>query len=123
MGHNFNQLKADIWSLGLTIHFLFTGNLPWPQDYREVKKMIVWGLDQTDGRIPLDIANLLRRIVNTDPELRPTIDEVFDNPAIAPLHQSSGMMAVLRMGSFVQKPGRAQGFFMRAQSSTQIAEA
>jgi serine/threonine protein kinase len=122
MGHTFNPLKADIWSLGVTIHFIFVGALPWPEDREEAKKMIVWGLDQTSSCIPLDVANLLRRMINVDPELRPTIDEVFESRALAPLQQPQGMLPLLRMGSYVQKPPRAHGLFARAQSSTLIGE-
>jgi serine/threonine protein kinase len=123
MGHKFNPLKADIWSLGLTIHFLFARNLPWPQDRRKAQKMIVWGLDQIDSCIPIEVANLLRRMVNADPELRPTIDEVFDDPAIARLQQPQRMVPLMRLASSIGKPGRAHGVFTLTQSSVQISEA
>jgi serine/threonine protein kinase len=115
-------MKADIWSLGVTIHFLFVGDLPWPQDPTEAKKMIVWGLDQTDSCIPLNVANLLRRMIHVDPEVRPTIDEVFDSPALTPFHQSHAMLPLLRMGSCVQTSARSHALFARAQSSTQIGD-
>lgn len=96
----YDVYKADVWSLGVTFCYLYTKKLPWefsfnkPGAEQRIKmfsmqnyfkeypdKEILYylaTLEQVNIPTTLDIkvADLLSRMLNIDPEKRPTIDEI-----------------------------------------------
>lgn len=90
----FNALAADIYSLGITIFVLLTGEFPTPQEIRNISS-----IDESDKRTSCsmevdseqsigddwnqfskEVKLLLKSMLNPDPQKRPTIFEILSTP-------------------------------------------
>lgn len=80
----FDPKKADIWALGITIHFIFTGRYPFEsQSNAEIEKSIISGAVQIDKDLPPEIYNLISTILKVDPNERPDLSTVLTFPVFA----------------------------------------
>jgi len=89
---NFNALAADIYSLGVTIFVLLTGEFPspleirnnlstsiserrkgWENDLEEDKKVKNWLANMSE-----EVIILIESMLNPDPSQRPTISQVLE---------------------------------------------
>ncbi|OHT03059.1 hypothetical protein TRFO_29618 [Tritrichomonas foetus] len=76
-GH-YDPMKADIWSLGVTLYMMSTGDVPWPltsiEDLDEA--ILNCKISYPQGMRP-ELAQLITKMLTVDPNKRPTIDDVF----------------------------------------------
>ena len=72
--------KSDIFSLGLVMHQLFTGNMP-SFDSNEYDYIYEMALDKgyinPDPSIPADFAEVLKGMMDPDPEKRPSAEDLL----------------------------------------------
>ena len=80
-GDDYND-KCDIWSLGITIYFLHTKDLPYKgkceaKILKEIKKLGLSILDRINNK---NLKDLLSKMLKTDPEERISWDDYFIHP-------------------------------------------
>lgn len=86
-GKPYDGKKSDIWSCGVILYAMLTGQLPWTKkNQRELFKQIQAG----DFTIPIylshDCQDLLRRMMAHEPNDRPTAQEVYNHKWLSDAH-------------------------------------
>jgi len=74
----------DIWSLGISLYYLMSRNLPYiGKDDHEVN-MAIWtkSRDQLPSIYSKSLKNLVDICLNRDPESRPNIEQVLSYPLV-----------------------------------------
>jgi serine/threonine protein kinase len=71
-----DPLKADVWSVGVTLYVCATGRLPWPTTVKEFLAGVAKGLGETDDSVPSDFEQILRRMIVPDPNARASLTEI-----------------------------------------------
>ena len=77
--------KNDIWSVGIIMYVIFTGRTPFSAktDAESIKKVLVKqvfvGGKAWEG-ISVELKNLMQKMLNKDPRLRPTAEEILMDP-------------------------------------------
>jgi serine/threonine protein kinase len=122
VGHTFDPLKADIWSLGVTFYFIHTGKVPWPNDRTDRPKSIAAGFDQVDPDIPLSWRPLLCRMINASALNHPSADEIVAHALFSQksLWKSSSLGVVKRAphrGRRVSRSGEIAALQLTTQRS------
>jgi serine/threonine protein kinase len=69
-GRPYDPFKADIWSLGVTLHYLATRKLPWSISKAEYRYRGEVGIQVIDPIVPRGIAQLLKMMLRSPPESR-----------------------------------------------------
>jgi len=74
-GKKYDPYKADIWSCGIVLFAMICGYLPFedPKTSNLYKKIMA-GNYKPPKFLSLEVKDLLRNILNTDPNTRFTID-------------------------------------------------
>lgn len=80
-GLAYNGTKVDIWSLGVVLFALVNGYLPFedPDTSELYRKILSVEYDMSD-HVSEDVADLISRILTTDPDKRITIPEIRRHP-------------------------------------------
>jgi 5'-AMP-activated protein kinase catalytic alpha subunit len=76
-GHKYVGIKVDMWSCGIILYALICGYLPFEDpNTNQLYKKILSGEFKTPEFLSLEAKDLLKGILNTDPEKRFSIDQV-----------------------------------------------
>lgn len=88
--------KSDIWALGITFFYLFTGQIPWVGNTREeVFNDILFSQPQLNN-FPPTLRKIISQMLQKHPESRPSTEELVANPFFATRKNS---MLSMNLGS------------------------
>ena len=83
--YSYYGLPVDTWSLGCIMYNLLCGKSPFPygntdENYENIKRARYWYSRDKANKISQEAKDLIELILNLDPELRPTMDEILEHP-------------------------------------------
>jgi serine/threonine protein kinase len=73
---DYDPMKADVWSLGVTFYFCAAGQMPWAVNSEEFLRAHLYGLESADPIVNRDFLKILRRMIVANPSERASLDEV-----------------------------------------------
>ncbi|KAM0787411.1 hypothetical protein ACM66B_003494 [Microbotryomycetes sp. NB124-2] len=80
-GLNYHGSSSDIWSCGIILFALLTGRLPFDdENIRNLLAKVKVGKFNMPQELPTDAKDLIRRMLEVDPEKRITMDEIQKHP-------------------------------------------
>ncbi|KAI1725836.1 protein kinase domain-containing protein [Ditylenchus destructor] len=83
-GEKYDGRKADVWSCGVILYALLVGALPFDDDnLRNLLEKVKKGVFHIPHFVPADCQNLLRAMIEVDPNKRISLQEVFHHPWVA----------------------------------------
>uniref|UniRef100_A0AC34GRT5 Protein kinase domain-containing protein n=1 Tax=Panagrolaimus sp. ES5 TaxID=591445 RepID=A0AC34GRT5_9BILA len=83
-GEKYDGRKADVWSCGVILYALLVGALPFDDDnLRNLLEKVKKGVFHIPHFVPSDCQNLLRSMIEVDPQKRISLQEVFRHPWVA----------------------------------------
>ncbi|XP_070097825.1 serine/threonine-protein kinase MARK2-like [Equus caballus] len=72
---------ADVWSLGVLLHAMLAGSLPfWGEDFEAIQRSTLRGAYSPPRLVSCQCAQLLRGLLTLDPGKRKTLEEVMGDP-------------------------------------------
>lgn len=75
--------KADIWSMGVILYAMLAASLPFDDpDIRVLLSKTKKGLYEMPDFLSLEAKDLIRRILQTDPATRITLEEMWQHPLV-----------------------------------------
>uniref|UniRef100_A0A915A4L7 non-specific serine/threonine protein kinase n=1 Tax=Parascaris univalens TaxID=6257 RepID=A0A915A4L7_PARUN len=83
-GEKYDGRKADVWSCGVILYALLVGALPFDDDnLRNLLEKVKKGVFHIPHFVPADCQNLLRSMIEVDPQKRYSLADVFRHPWVA----------------------------------------
>ncbi|XP_066289008.1 uncharacterized protein [Branchiostoma lanceolatum] len=83
LGHKRYGPKVDVWSIGVNMYAMLTGNLPFTVDPFNIKalhrKMLTGEMNPLPGGLSIGCRELLRLLLTADPDRRPSLKQVCRN--------------------------------------------
>ncbi|XP_064602017.1 LOW QUALITY PROTEIN: serine/threonine-protein kinase BRSK2-like [Liolophura sinensis] len=80
-GEKYDGRKADVWSCGVILYALLVGALPFDDDnLRQLLEKVKKGVFHIPHFVPPDCQDLLRGMIEVDPEKRLTLEEIHRHP-------------------------------------------
>jgi serine/threonine protein kinase len=77
----YHTQKADIWSLGILLHVMVTGEFPFNGNDRwSVAKRIRSGRLKCNARVDRTVLHMVKCLTKANPNSRPTIDAIVEDP-------------------------------------------
>lgn len=78
-GIPYDPFKADIWSLGVSIYYLSTGNYPFiGHDHKTILKSISSGIFDVPTKMSSVLRSIISQCLNPAPENRPTATQIVE---------------------------------------------
>ncbi|CAF3638124.1 unnamed protein product [Adineta steineri] len=80
-GEKYDGRKADVWSCGVILYALLVGALPFDDDnLRQLLEKVKKGIFHIPHFVPVDCQQLLRGMIEIDPNKRLTLEDVSRHP-------------------------------------------
>ncbi|CAB3252612.1 unnamed protein product [Arctia plantaginis] len=102
MGEKYDGRRADVWSCGVILYALLVGALPFDDDnLRQLLEKVKRGIFHVPHFVPPDCQQLLRGMIEVNPEKRMTLAEITRHPWVTAggrgeLEQELPMMEVVQ---------------------------
>jgi len=83
MGKKYDGRCADMWSLGVVLFALLTGKLPFDDENMQVLlSKVKSGIFAMPQWLPIDVKDLIQRLLTSDPTKRISLQQTFLHPAL-----------------------------------------
>lgn len=81
LGVPYDGRKTDVWSLGVLLYFITTGDHPFAgSTFSEYSKGITTGTYRIPPSFSVNLENIIHQIMTVAPEKRPAIDDIESHP-------------------------------------------
>jgi len=80
----YRALPATVWSLGVLLYDMVCGDIPFTNDADIIK-----ATPKLPSRLSEGVVNLIRRLLSVQPEDRPSLEQILDDPWMRPSRETS----------------------------------